>query len=78
MGAKGKGCQGLLGYEFIGGIGWKVIPLTGNCKRKERGARKVSREKDKRFMVVKSSDSKRSRNNGVSQGHRNPGPDKAS
>lgn len=55
MGAKGEGCQGLLGYEFIGGVRWKVMPLTGNCKRKER--------------VVKSSDSKRSRNNGVSQGH---------
>lgn len=28
MGAKSEGCQGLLGYRFLDGIGWRVMPLT--------------------------------------------------
>lgn len=47
----------------------KLQNFTETYKRKERGARKLSREKYKRFMVVKSSNSRRHRNNGVSQGH---------
>ena len=32
METKGECCRGLLGYEFIYRVGWRVMPLTGTYR----------------------------------------------